>query len=163
MELKQRESNLFDCMQREELRHGKIISFNSCVVCRICDDYTMTQGQHIIQLSIVDEGTLIKSEYNNQKARGAYKAAICGPDLSYGFPVACQATDTDKATTRLLNRYIRLFNNFPKGDLQFSTLDRKSLRLAVLVVAGFATNLVYSSQVGFAVAVMNTSGTSRII
>ncbi len=58
--------------------NGALISTTRNVV-------SLTQASHISRLKEIDENNIDIADYISERARGAYVAAVCRPDLSFSI------------------------------------------------------------------------------
>jgi hypothetical protein len=80
------------------------------------------------------------AEYVQQRARGAYIAAICQPKASYDLSAAAQCRQPTKEETAKLNSRIEWqMKNIDRG-LNYVPLNMAKTKLYIMVDASFANN-----------------------
>lgn len=104
----------------------------------------------------------MSADFLDERACGAYIAAVCRPDATYAFSTPSKIT-TRSVTTSTLHKSIReMLATVDKG-LKYVPLDLNSLIMDVFVDAGFGTNKDSSSQLGFRIKLMDKQGYGNII
>lgn len=83
----------------------------------------MIQSVHISKLPKLPAKTSSK-DYVTQRARGAYIASVCRPDLAFGFVHCAQTTEPSGADFRSLNHLIHKARSTQEKGLKFVSLDR---------------------------------------
>eukprot|EP00171_Calliarthron_tuberculosum_P004960 IDg4960t1 len=111
----------------------------------------------------IDTNAVSKTDFISQRARGAYFAAVCRPDLSYKFTTAAQCINPTAKDAKLLNKAIEAALQSRHMGLRFVSLDVSTAYIAVFVDASFASNRDYSSQLGFLIALVDSNGFANII
>lgn len=145
-----------------QLDIGKKALFNGALLTNHSDKYTMTQPVHISKLQKLPLGATAK-DYVTQRARGAYIASVCRPDLAFGFAYCAQTTNPMNEDIQYLNSLIEKAKATPDKGLTFVSLDRTSLRIIVFADASFATNRDLSSQLGFVTTLADKQNKANII
>ena len=102
-------------------------------------------------------------QYISQRARGAYIASICRPDLSFAFAAAAQHSFPGPTEFKALNNALTTIIETPENGIRFVPQDPDTLRLAVFIDASFANNSDLSSQLGIIVTLMDGEGTTNIV
>lgn len=163
MKMEEVASKQFDCKPATPLKEGERIRFNGAFIGLDNGEYTVTQQEHIQKLNFLSETSPEKDAFTSERARGAYIAAICRPDLCYGFSVASQVVEPGQEDVKFLNRHIRQCVNRSDMGLKFVKLEQSSVRLAVFADAGFATNKDKTSQLGYVITLMDGNSNANII
>lgn len=156
-------SNAFDAKEPTFLREGKTISFNGADISLKQSVISINQNQHISRLSPISSKQADKSEFVTQRARGAYIAAVCRPDLTFGFSHASQIITPNVDAINQLNKSIKQAQANSDMYLKFVPLNNDSLRLVTFADASFATNADMSSQLGFVIALADKFNRANIL
>ena len=97
-----------------------------------------------------------KKTYIQQRARGAYIATICQPEVSFDLAAAAQATQPKKEEISKLNKRLQWQKDNVDRGLMYITLNlAKDLKLYTMVDASFANNKDMNSQMGYVVILGN--------
>lgn len=139
------------------------MKFNGSIIPCTATTTTIRQSNHINNIGTISIEKAEKSSFVSQRARGAYIASTCRPDLTFGFAVCSQVVNADKAAAQRLNKYIEIAENSPETGLNFVALDASSLRISVFAGASFASNADLSSQLGFVVTLMDGHNKANIV
>lgn len=86
----------------------------------------MTQTEHINILFQIAKTNVDKGDFIAKRARGAYIAAVCRPDLTFRLSHASQIVSPDQAAANQLNECIVLANESPSDGLKFIKIDNSS-------------------------------------
>ena len=103
------------------------------------------------------------AEYISQRARGAYIASTCCPDLAFAFAKAAQHPKPKIPEFKALNTALQSIIDTPTKGISFKSQDISTLRMAVFVDASFANNHDLSSQLGILVTLRDKKGITNII
>ena len=162
--LEEEKSTLFERKAVSKLGADAPLKFNGMIVKKLKDSITVHAAVSDRNLlNCITTSTVNKDDYVSQRARGAYIASICRPDLSYGFSVAAQYQNPDSTQARALNKVINRCKEFTTTGLRFVGLDESSLCVGVFIDAAFANNPDYSSQLGFITTLMDKNNTCNIV
>ncbi len=104
--LEKRESAKFKCKPTVHLTEEKPLRFNGALTSTSRNVVSLTQNSHISRLSEINEKDADNAYYISQRARGAYVAAVCRPDLSFRVSLLAQVTDPTTRHVKLLNATI---------------------------------------------------------
>lgn len=159
----ERMSKNFDCKEAKFIKDGTSLKFNGAIISRYQHNYTITQTEHIEKLNRLDINNATNADFVAERARGAYIAAVCRPDVTYAFSAASQITKPEMKDFKVLNKTIELMIKTKTQGLRFVPLDLDSIVMAVFVDAGFATNPDSSSQLGFIITLIDTHDHANII
>lgn len=121
----EKSSRKFLCKPKIVLEDGKSMRFNGATISLADNVVTLNQPDHIAKLQKVSEGSVDQSSFVSQRARGAYIASVCRPDLTFGFAVCSQVVKADKIAARRLNKAIDRAKSDEDLGLTFVQLDRK--------------------------------------
>lgn len=158
MEKEEKHSAAFKRKDAKTLEEGGSLEFNGAMIALANGEYSVTVPHHFGRL----EEATDKASYAAQRARGAYIAAICRPDLSIVFAKAAQNIDPSEDDIAKLNKAIKRCKAYASMGLRFVPLGG-SIRLATFVDSSFADNKDLSSQLGFVVALVDADGNANII
>lgn len=75
----------FDCKRVTVLKSDKKVIFNGAEIGFDSISYFISQSDHLYKLKLIDEAIVNKSEFIEQRARGACNAFVGRPDLTFGF------------------------------------------------------------------------------
>ena len=103
------------------------------------------------------------AEYISQRARDAYIASTCRPDLAFAFAKAAQHPKPNIPEFQALNTTLQSIIDAPTKGISFKSQDISTLRMAVFVDASFANNHDLSSQLGILVSLRDKKGITNII
>ena len=154
--LEEEKSSTFERKPILKLAESVPLKFNGSIVSKTCSGITMSAA--------VSEKSLLKpiqvdpvdiDGYVAQRARGAYIASMCRPDLAYGFSSAAQYSKPETDQARFLNKYIKTCIQSKDQKLNFVKLEIETLTISVFVDAAFANNTDNSSQLGFLTVLMD--------
>jgi hypothetical protein len=136
----------FKAKKRQFLDHQNPIIFNDCMLTADENNtLSLQQKNQAQQLQIVHND----AKYVQQRARGAYIAAICQPEASYNLFAAAQCRQPSKEETARLNSCIEWqMKNIDRG-LNYIPLNMAKTKLYIMVNASFANNKDLSSQIGY--------------
>ncbi|KAI0994537.1 hypothetical protein K3495_g13646 [Podosphaera aphanis] len=96
-----------------------------------------------------------RQAYVEQRARGAYIATTCQPEVAYDLSVAAQHQEPTKDDVIALNkRLMWQMANLDRG-LKYVPLDLSKAKLFVFVDGSFANKKDYSSQIGYEIILAN--------
>ena len=70
----------FDSKAAKFSNESDKVKFNGAMIGLCGDTYYLTQPHHIEKLKQLDTSTASKEEFVEERARGAYIAAVCRPD-----------------------------------------------------------------------------------
>lgn len=159
----ERASKEFECKPAKFLKDGDKLKFNGATISQHGRSYRISQPDHIKKLNPLDAKNVTTADFVAERARGAYIAAVCRPDVTYSFSVASQITNPERIDFKALNNAIISMLNSPEKGLNFVPLDLDSIVMAVFVDAGFGANLDSSSQLGFIITVMDKNGYANVV
>lgn len=162
-DMEEQTSKDFDCKAAKFVKNGTSIKFNGAIIsCDHCS-YTITQTEHIENLNPLDINNGSAADFVAERARGAYIAAVCRPDVTYAFSVASQIAQPEVKDSKILNKATDLMIQTKTQKLRFVPLDLNSIFMAVFADAGFATNRDSSSQLGFIITSKDAHDSANII
>lgn len=93
--------------------------------------------------------------YLEQRARGAYLAAICQPEAAFDLSAAAQIQRPEEKDCERLNQRLKWQMENPSRGLRYIALDLSKAKLTVFVDGSFANNQDLSSQIGYVIALVN--------
>lgn len=163
LEDEQKHASAFKSNPLEILQDGKSMKFNGAVLSKLQNRYSLTAPSHVSKMKVIEKEIASKEEYVSQRARGAYIASVCRPDLSFRFSYAAQFLDPQEPDFKMLNKAITCCVETDTGGLKYIPLDLNSLHMAVFIDASFAGNSDYTSQLGFVACLMDNEGNSNIV
>ncbi len=164
MALEEKESKTFQSKPVTILTPGTSFKFNGGLLSKKEDGtLTLSQSHHAQKLNTIATASVSTDEYVSQRALGAYIAANCRPDLSFGFSFAAQATNPDKKDAQALNKVISECISTADIGLNYVSLDMDTLNFSIFVDASFANNRDYSSQLGFIAVLLDGSGNANVV
>jgi hypothetical protein len=138
------------------LEPDKPLIFNGGIVSLDGDSITLRQKGQAGNLALVDaDAPILKQQYVEQRARGAYIASICQPEACFDLSSAAQHQDPTKEDVKALNRRLQWQIDSQERGLTFVPLDLATARLFVFVDGSFANNKDLTSQLGFAIILAN--------
>lgn len=145
------------------LKEGSHVLFNGARVSLSGGIYTISQPDHVSKLECIPEQNTSCSDFVSQRARGAYIAAVARPDLTFGYAQASQILSPNLTATKTLNTHIKRSKESQHLNLRFVPLDRSSIQLSVFCDASFASNSDLTSQLGYIIALTDSSRNANII
>lgn len=145
------------------LDNGTSIMFNGANIRLIFNGYFITQEDHKSKLSKIAEQKIDKSEFVAQRARGAYIAAVCRPDLTFGFAHASQIVNPDATAFKALKKFIEHAKEQPGVGLKYVSIGTTTAKLVVFSDASFAFNADMTSQLGFVIALADRFENENIL
>jgi len=149
---------------REFLNENSALRFNGATISRSKGCIRISQPEQVARVRTVIAGREESlEEYISQRARGAYIASTCRPDLSFAFAAAAQHRSPGPPEFKALNNALQTIIDTPEEGIQFVPQDPDTLRLAVFIDASFANNPDSSSQLGIVITLMDGDGTTNII
>jgi hypothetical protein len=149
---KEAEMMSFKAKKSQFLDHQNPIIFNGCVLTAGEDNtLSLRQKNQAQRLQIVHND----AEYVQQRARGAYIAAICQPEASYDLSAAAQCRQPIKKETARLNNRIEWQMKNIDQSLNYVPLDMAKTKLYIMVNASFANNKDSSLQIGYIIILGN--------
>ena len=112
---------------------------------------------------LVKKNLNTKDQYVAQRARGAYLASICQPEIFFDLSYATQSTEYTSDDISQLNKRLawQLINKSKR--LKYVRLHQESFRIVVFCDVFFANNRDLSSQIGYVVCLTDKSGTANLI
>ena len=149
----------------ERLTKSHPLKFNGAVIELHGESITINQPQQIKRIQPVTINTpTSKEQYITQRARGAYIASVCQPEMAFGLSFAAQqSTNPTDNDTNLLNRCLSWqIRNSTRG-LKFIPLDLDTLKIVAFTDSSFANNQDFSSQIGFVIALTDVNNNANII
>lgn len=147
-----------------KLAEGSPLKFNGMILERQNNGIKVTAAVSSRKLlSHISTDDVSKDEYVSQRARGAFIAGVCRPDLSFGFAFAAQVKIPDAKAARALNNLIDRCNNLKTNGLFFKAIDLDSLSVAVFIDASFANNSDLTSQLGFLTVMMDNKANVNVL
>ena len=116
------------------------------------------QRHHKEKLSTVKDNDDDRvQQYVEQRARGAYIAPICQPEASFDYSVAAQVQEPMDDDYKKLNSRINWQIDHKDRGLRFIPIDLATAKVMVFTDGSFANNRDLSSQIGFAIMLVNES------
>jgi hypothetical protein len=104
-----------------------------------------------------------KEQYIAQRARGAYIASVCQPEVSFDLSFAAQVTNLTKDNAKTLNKRLAWQIKNSERGLKFVKLDAKTLQLLVFMDVLFANNKDLLSQIRYDIALSDATKKANII
>ena len=156
-------STEFRCKERTILNEGKTLHFNGMAVTNTREAYCISVSDKIQRLALLNIRNTTKDEYISQRARGAYIAAVCRPDLTFAFSYAAQVVNPELKDFKFLNKHLNRCLQSSDVGMKFVKLNVESVSISVFVDASFAKNRDFSSQLGYVIALTDEDGNSNII
>lgn len=139
-------STRFICKPKTILRHGHDLKFNGGIISLTNNGIRLSQPMHVAKLRPVEVSDNCSKEFFSQRARGAYIASVCRPNITFRFSVCAQVTKPGKVDAKRINKAIEMTKVKSDSGLQYKTIDPTSLRIAVFADASFASNTDLTSQ-----------------
>lgn len=130
---------MFDSRKFELLKSGWSIKFKGGDIKLERNYYSLTEPNHVMKLSKLDEKYFSKAEFVAELARVSYVSAVFRPDSSFVFCVTYQITQPDAKDVMKLNKVIDFCRSNTNRGLKFVPLYLQSLSMAVFVDAGLET------------------------
>lgn len=162
--LEQKEAKRFKSNPISILKNNQEYTFNGTHLIKSTSGVNINASHHIKKIEKISVKTVDKTEYVAQRARGAYIATICRPDVTFAFSYAAQhQQDPTSKNARFLNKAISRCLKSPQLGLKYVPLDTESTHVAVFADASFANNSDYSSQLGFVACLMDKHNRANII
>lgn len=162
--LEEEKSGRFERKGVLKLDVGMPIKFNGTIATKLANRIQIRAAVSKRKLlNTIKVSPVNKSDYVSQRARGAYIASVCRPDLVYGFNAAAQHTEPDSSHARALNKLIKKCMESADVGLDYVSLDPGSIYIGVFIDASFANNCDYSSQLGFVTTLMDKKNNCNII
>ena len=158
MEKEEYHSAAFKRKEVQILTPDTPIEFNGAVITLHDGVYGITVPHHVGKMEYAGD----TATYTAQRARGAYIAAICRPDLAILFGKAAQVTDPDDEDIKKLNKAIDKCRASPNVGLKYVPL-KVNVKLAAFVDGSFADNMDLSSQLGFVTTLGDEEGNANVI
>jgi hypothetical protein len=160
----------FQAKLREELQPGEKILFNGAYIQmegkgahRMLKLTPGRQMDKINTIRIQKDTNEAKADYITQRARGAYIATICQPEVAFKFAHAAQFQDPPLKQFKLLNQGLEWQRANKDRGLKYVPLDLTTLKIVTFMDASFANNADMSSQIGFAVVLTDASGAANLV
>eukprot|EP00171_Calliarthron_tuberculosum_P005172 IDg5172t1 len=162
--IEQRESTRFRSKPASVLAEGVPLKFNGMILHKNGDRLTVKAAVADRQLlATIRVKPVDRDFYVAQRARGAYIAAVCIPDLAFRFASAAQHTHADESHARALNKLIEKCISTRDFCLYYIRLDSDTLTMGVFIDASFANNADFSSQLGFITLLMDRHARVNIV
>ena len=140
----------------EKLLSDKDLPFNGAIISTINTDILkLSQQRQCSKISTIDTASDIKSQYIKERARGAYIASMCQPEMAFALSKAAQITHPAKEDANWLNKWLTWQKDNGQRGLRFVKLSPEGLKLLVFVDAAFANNADLSSQIGYVIVLAN--------
>jgi hypothetical protein len=153
----------FEAKPCETLTPTHPLKFNGAIIETRDSKICISQPEQIKRIQPVPTDSTLKAEYIAQRARGAYIASVCQPQMAFGLSFAAQTTDPADDDAKFLNRCLSWqIKNATRG-LTFVPLDIQTMKMVVFTDSSFANNYDFSSQIGFVVALADANGDSNIV
>lgn len=147
---------------KDMLSSSRSLNFNGCIIQQNESNVLLCQKDQGKKIRLVDPCSDYKQLYVEQRARGAYIATICQPEVSFDLLVAAQHKNPTKEEVSALNKRLKWqLNNLDRG-LKYIPLELSTAKLFVFVDGSFANNKDFSSQIGYEIILANenTANTS---
>jgi hypothetical protein len=153
----------FEAKPCETLTPTHPLKFNGAIIETRDSKICISQPEQIKRIQPVSTDSTLKAQYIAQRARGAYIASVCQPQMTFGLSFAAQTTSPAEDDAKFLNRCLSWqIRNATRG-LTFVPLDIQTMEVVVFTDSSFANNRDLSSQIGFVVALADANGDSNII
>jgi hypothetical protein len=156
----------FPAKPLQKLTVNSPLEFNGMTLTKSPEgSITISQSLHIEKITLVDTDNPTREQYIAQRARGAYIATVCHPQVAFGLSYAAQSTDPipTKDDVIRLNKCLKWQLDNKNRGLTFIKLDIKTLRLAVFTDSSFANNKDHSSQIGYVIALADSSNNCNLL
>ncbi len=105
----------------------------------------------------------IKEQYIAQQAQGIYITMVCQPEAMFDLSTTTQAVEPTKIDIKALNKCLLQQIQNGTREIQFVQLDQQTLQLLVFTDTSFINNNNLSSQIGFVIALTNTTGQANLL
>jgi hypothetical protein len=141
---------------------AKPLAFNGGILT-LNDDGSITlrqKGQAAKLQPIDGNAPDAKTQYVEQRARGAHIASICQPEACFDLSSAAQHQEPTGEDIATLNRRIKWQIEHQSRGLTYVPLESATARLFVFVDGSFANNRDLTSQLGFAIILANEDATA---
>lgn len=143
---KEQTSKNFNCKEAKLVKNYTSLKFNGAIISQDNRNYTIAQAEHIKKLNTLGISNASAADFVAERALGAYIAAVCRSDVTYGFSAASQITIPEVKDFKVLKKAIDSTIKTKARKLLFLLLDLDSIFMAVFVNAGFATDSDSSPQ-----------------
>lgn len=142
----------------EKLSDGNPLIFNCGKLIKDNRDIIFIQKGQAKRIEQVDHKSPTKNlDFLVQRARGAYIATICQPEVAYDLSVAAQYQNpTNEEILSLNKRLLWQMENLNRG-IKFVPVQLTHAKLFVFVDESFANNKDLSSQIEFVIVLANES------
>ena len=149
----------------EILTQSHPLKFNGAVIEQHDQSITINQPQQIKRIQPVEINTpTSKDQYITQRARGAYIASVCQPEMAFGLSFAAQhSTNPTDDDINLLNRCLLWQIRNPTRGLKYIPLDLDTLKIVAFTDSSFANNHDFSSQIGFIIALADVNNNVNVV
>lgn len=137
--------------------------FNGGTISQTANLLHLNQRDYIAKLQAISDNPVDPAEYISQRARGAYIASVCRPDLAFGFSVCAQVTKPLAQDAKRLNKTISQAKVDSELGLRFVAIDQATKRIAVFPDASFASNADLTCQLGFVITIADAKNNANII
>jgi hypothetical protein len=140
----------------ETLSTRNSLMFNGCIITQEKHSLAIAQkGQGKRIEAINTKSSDFRQAFMEQRARGAYIAAICQPEATYDTAVAAQQHEPLLEDVKLLNKRLLWQKGKLSRGIRYVPLDLSTAKLYVFVDASFANNKDLSSQIGYVIVLGN--------
>lgn len=121
-------SERLDSRPVQILKSGRSINLYGMEIKKEENIYSISQTDHTNRLTKIADTKVNKKEFVTQRARGAYIAAVCQPDVTLGFSHASQIISRNSSTAKALNKNVGLAKLKSANGLKFVKIHAKSIR-----------------------------------
>lgn len=163
MEKEERLSSRFICKPIIVLHSDTSFGFNGGVISHKSGGIYLSQSKHVSKMSMISEDSGKVTAFVAQRARGAYIASVCRPEITYGFSVSAQVTSLCKSPSHTLNKLIKIWKENPHLGIRFVPLEMQTIRVIVFVDASFTSNEDLTSQHGFLICLADGKSNANIV
>ena len=162
-ELEESMSRYFKSKPVSTLEPSSRLHFNGVQIERTGKRLDVNATLHTSKLKKIKWNSDATKEFVAQRARGAYIASHCRPDLSFGFAYASQHINPEEKHVNELNKIIERCLDTKHQCLRFIPLDLNSLSIATFIDASFANNNDFTSQLGYIICLMDAAGSANVL
>lgn len=150
----QAKSSKFTCRPCHFIEKTSPLRFNGATTQKTKGTYGLSHVQ-IENLKDMTVHSKTNAEFINQRARGAFLAAVCPFNLTFVFSAAVQVTSSSKEDVMDLNEAISHVISTKDQTLSFFPLDMSSIHIAYFVDTSFASNKACSTELSFLISVLD--------
>jgi len=156
----------FPAKPLQKLTTSSPLEFNGATLTKTSTgSITISQSWQVKKITLIDTDNATREQYITQRARAAYIATVCHPQVAFGLSYAAQSTDSipTKDDVTKLNKCLKWQMDNQDYGLTFVKLDVKTLKLVVFTDSSFANNKDYSSQIGYVIVLADGYNNCNLI